>query len=67
MRSRILQLFFAGVSTVAFCAATMGVFAQPTPNRSLLRFPNATTRSPSSIRTRCRSSHALRSARIRTR
>jgi YVTN family beta-propeller protein len=36
MRSRILQLFFAGVSSVAFCAATMGVAAQSTPNRSLL-------------------------------
>src|SRR3984957_1780965 len=36
MRSRILQLFFAGVSSVAFCAATMGVVAQSTPSRSLL-------------------------------
>ena len=36
MRSRILQLFFAGVSSVAFCAATIGVAAQSTPNRSLL-------------------------------
>jgi YVTN family beta-propeller protein len=36
MRSRILQLLFAGVSSVAFCAATMGAAAQSTPNRSLL-------------------------------
>ena len=36
MRSRVLQWFFAGVSSVAFCAATMGVVAQSTPNRSLL-------------------------------
>ena len=32
----LLQLFFAGVSSIAFCAATMGVAAQSTPNRSLL-------------------------------
>jgi YVTN family beta-propeller protein len=36
MRSRILQLLFVGTGMAAFFAATMGIVAQSTPNRSLL-------------------------------